>query len=83
MVYKKLELNARLLIYHSGTEKKTGFEKIKIEVVVWQVCTNILFFLLKSLSEFNANLFFHGINTNVHTHTRACRHTHRVSETLQ
>ena len=33
-VHTKLELNAWLLIYHSEGGKK-GFEKIKIEVVVW------------------------------------------------
>ena len=38
-----------------------------------------IFFSLKSLPEFNANLFFLGTNTNARTLT----HTHSSSETLQ
>ena len=42
----------------------------------------LYYFLLKSLPEFNANLFCLGTNTNTctlaHTHGHACTHTHTV-----
>ena len=77
MVYKKLELNAWLVIYHSGTEKKNGFWENQDWSYGMVSLYNYTIFSSNRFRNSMQTYFALGlIQTHANLHTYTCMHAH-------